>query len=77
MVKGSAGLWCKKDNIREADAASQSSSASSSAEHPIEMIRRDRQQDSAVGQRKAFFEAMIRSNSDTLITVSTPAFLVL
>ena len=68
MAKAGTSLWSRRSPTRTTEPG-QALSSHSAAEHPIEMVSQERPAESAVEQRKAFFEAMIRSNSDTFVTV--------
>ncbi|KAK9790517.1 hypothetical protein WJX73_005962 [Symbiochloris irregularis] len=66
---------CGRDQLNGSalatDPVSQPAAVPQIAERPIEMVSQE-SKPSSVGQRKAFFEAMIRSNSDTFISARHP-----
>ena len=78
MAKTSVALWSRKilakDTAEPHCKAGQQLAACRPAERPIELVSQERPAASSVGQRKAFFEAMIRSNSDTFVSVSPCLF---
>lgn len=69
MAKAGTAFWPRKSTTKGTALQLSPSQAGLAVDQPIEMVSQERAADSAVHQRRAFFEAMIRSNSDTFVSV--------